>query len=331
MVTSTSIHLLSLGGTIAMGARGPEGILVSLDAAALCASVAGEFPDVQLMGRDVAAVDSSTLDLDDVLDLVAAIDEAVAAGAHAVVVTTGTDTLEEVAFALQRLVAPTRVGIVLTGAMRSPTVVSHDGPANLRAALAVAQRPDVADLGVVVVMNDDIHGADFVAKSHATSTASFTSYPGALGWVGDGHSVVLTVPAPARARLAGPVGRGPRRVPLVTSYLGDEALLVGVVRDASLDGLVVEAFGSGRVTPATADVLVELATRLPVVVASRTGSGLVERGTYAGQGSEARLWRHGVVSAGWLPGLKARALLELLVRSGASAESVRATFAEFSL
>lgn len=332
MTTPHSVALVSLGGTIAMGETSPDGIRVSLDAAHLVASVHDEFPDLHLTGSDVRALDSSTLSLADVLDLRDAIHAAADRGAHAVVVTTGTDTMEEVAFALQRLLRPGRLGVVVTGAMRSPTVVSHDGPMNLRGALTVAGRDDVAALGVVIVMNDDIHGADFVTKSHATSTASFTSYPGALGWVGDGQSMVLSVPAPARVVLSErTIDRVERRVPLITSYLGDGALGVRALAGAGVDGLVVEAFGSGRVTPATAEALIELAATTPVVVASRTGAGLLERGTYAGEGSEARLWRHGIRSAGWLPGLKARVLLELLVRSGASPQEITAAFAAFAL
>ena len=314
-----------------MGEVSAEGIKVSISASELVSSVKDEFPSLEIHGIDIRSVDSSILVLSDVLALRAAIDEAAHAGAHAVVITTGTDTLEEVAFALQRLVTPNLLGVVVTGAMRSPTVVSHDGPMNLRGALNVASRDDVAHLGVLVVMNDDIHGADFVSKSHATSTASFTSYPGAIGWVGDGQSMVLFVPSPPLVVLSGLViDHGECRVALATSFLGDHGLIVKTVVDGGIDGLVVEAFGSGRVTPETANILIQLAQEIPVVVASRTGSGMLERGTYSGEGSEARLWSHGVISAGWLPGLKARVLLELLLRTDMSHGEIAASFATFA-
>ncbi len=321
------IAVVSLGGTIAMGHRGPDGLTVSLGANDFAHALAR--PDLSFTGVDLCSRDSSELSARDLSDLVTTLTRLGDEGIHHVIVTTGTDSMEEVAFALERL-APASARVVVTGAMRAPTLDSHDGPANLRAGLSVLTSAASRDLGVVVVMNDEIHGADLVRKSHATSTASFTSYPGALGWVGDGVALLVNRPATRRARLEGPLDPAARHVALVTTYLGDEGRTLHALGEGSLDGLVIEAFGSGRLTPHAADAALTLAQRLPVVVASRTGAGLLEHSTYSAPGSESRLLAGGVLSAGWLTGVQARVLLELALRTGYSARLAE-LFAEFQI
>jgi len=107
------------------------------------------------------------------------------------------------------------------------------------------------------------------------------------------------------------------------------------LRASNLGGLLIDTgFAAGNLLDVTAmalaaDAMIELATSAPVVLASRTGSGLVEDCTYSGAGSESRLLSHGVLSAGWLPGVEARLLLELLLRQGRSHAELSDSFEEF--
>ncbi|MFC0006296.1 asparaginase [Micromonospora siamensis] len=320
-----SVALFALGGTIAMAGTGSGGVVNRLTAADLTAAVP-QLADIPLDVRDVDAVPSAALTYPQILDLVDAAGAAVAAGATGVVVTQGTDTLEETAY-LADLVWPHPAPLVVTGAMRNPTLAGPDGPANLLAAVRVAAAPAARDLGVLVAFNDEVHAARYVRKTHSTSTATFASpNTGPLGHLVEGQVRLLTRP-PRHAPLS-EVDRGrlaATRVALHTVTLDDDvALLDAVARDR--DGLVVAGFGVGHVPPAFAPALGALAERMPVVLTSRTGAGAVLRNTYGAVGSETDLQRRGLVNGGLLDPYKAKVLLRLLLAGGADRAQVRAAF-----
>lgn len=233
----------------------------------------------------------------------------VAPACDGVVVTHGTDTMEETAYALA-LQLQLDVPVVLTGAMRPPRAPGADGPANLLSAVRVAATPGTAALGPVVVMHDEIHLARFVAKVHTGHVAAFAS-PGSgpVGGIVEGR-VHLTARPMAGDFLGMPQSLD-GRVELIWVAAGADGLLVDA---ASLraDGIVVAGTGGGHVPPAMVPSLRAAVGRgLPVVLASRTGAGPVLDHTYGGVGSETDLLSTGLRSAGNLAPLKAR--LRLLV------------------
>jgi L-asparaginase len=251
------------------------------------------------------------------LEALAAEIAAAAGGVDGVVITQGTDTIEETAFVLDRLV-PSSMPVVVTGAMRNPTLAGADGPANLLAAVQVAASAQTRGLGCLVVMNDEIHAARFVRKLHTSSTAAFSSGPaGQLGWLAEG-AVRLVCRLDAMPGLH--VAAQPRdvKVALLTMALGDDGALVDAVAGAGIDGLVVAGMGGGHVPPSVADALERAARRLPVVLASRAGAGEVLARTYGFPGGEIDLQRRGLIRAGWLDGIKAKALLTLMLRHGSA-------------
>ncbi|MEU2611687.1 asparaginase domain-containing protein [Micromonospora sp. NPDC007271] len=320
-----TVALFTLGGTIAMAGTSGQGVVNRLTGAQLTAAVPG-LADLPLDVHDVQAVPSAALTYRQVLDLVDAAGAAVAAGATGAVITQGTDSLEETAF-LADLVWPHPAPLVITGAMRNPTLAGPDGPANLLAAARVAAAPAARDLGVLVAFNDEIHAARFVRKTHSTSTATFASPDaGPLGHVIEAEVRLLTRP-PRRAPLP-PVDAdrlAATRVALHTITLDDDvALLDALARD--VDGLVVAGFGVGHVPPAFAPALGALAERMPVVLASRTGAGSVLRHTYGAVGSETDLLRRGLVCGGLVDPYKAKVLLRLLLAGGADRAEVHAAF-----
>ncbi|MEU9741964.1 asparaginase [Micromonospora chersina] len=321
-----TVALFTLGGTIAMAGTGSGGVVSRLTGADLTAAVPG-LAGIPLDVRDVEAVPSAALAYQQILDLVDAAGAAVADGATGVVVTQGTDTLEETAF-LADLVWPHPEPLVFTGAMRNPTLAGPDGPANLLAAARVAAAPAARDLGVLVAFNDEVHAARFVRKTHSTSTATFASpNAGPLGHVIEGAVRLLTRP-PRHAPLP-PVDRdrlAATRVALHTVTLDDDAALLDALTPG-LDGLVVAGFGVGHVPPDFAPALGALAARMPVVLASRTGAGSVLRDTYGAVGSETDLRRRGLVCGGLLDPYKARVLLRMLLAGGADRPAVDGAFA----
>ena len=122
----------------------------------------------------VATVPSGDLRLRDLFELRDQVARAIRSGTQGVVVTQGTDTLEETAYAFELLTSFDEP-VVFTAAMRSSDALSPDGPANLMAAVRVAACPDARGSGVLVVLNDEIHSATDVRKMHTSSTAAFAS------------------------------------------------------------------------------------------------------------------------------------------------------------
>ena len=320
------VAVISLGGTIASSASpGERGATPRLDAKDLLVDVGGLAQIASIDARAFRRVPSCDLSLADVIALVEEIHASLDAGAVGVVVTQGTDTLEEVAFALDLLVRRDEP-VVVTGAMRNASDVGADGPANLLDAVRVAITPAARGLGTLVVLGGEIHAARFVRKTHPTSPATFRSMSlGPLGWLSEGRAR-LTFSLRRWPDVMGPVGAA-APVALVAASLGDELDLLDYVANAGYRGVVVDALGGGHVPSVTVERLARLAEEMPVVIASRTGAGESLTRTYSYGGSEIDLLARGLMSAGALDARKARVLLSLLVGSGANLEECRAAFA----
>jgi len=319
-----SVALFTLGGTIGM-AGGHRLTGEDLAAAVPGLSELGRPVEIQ----DIEAVPSANLTAAKMLEVVEAASKAVADGATGVVVTQGTDTLEETAFLVDQM-WPHSQPFVLTGAMRNPTLAGPDGPANLLAACRVACSPAARDLGALVVFKEEIHAARWVRKTHSTSTSTFLSpNVGPIGHVVEDQVRVLTRPA----RLDGvhgtaePAALDETRVALYTVTMDDDGLLLKGLADTH-QGLVVAGFGVGHVPAALAPVLGDLAATMPVVLTSRTGAGSVLRKTYRSVGSESDLLNRGLIDGGFLDPYKARVLLRLLLATNEGPDEIVAAFAQ---
>lgn len=326
------VSIVALGGTIAMTRTGPGGAVPTLDGDALIAAVPELATAAEVSATSFMQVPGAHLTLEDVVALSREISRHVDAGAAGVVVTQGTDTIEEVAFALD-LLLEMEAPVVVTGAMRNPTAPGADGPANLLAAVQVAASSEARGLGALVVFNDEIHAARYVQKTHTTSAATFASpLTGPLGWVIEGR-VRIATRAPTQPRItlddiSAPPGIVP--VALLTASLGDDGRFIDEVERLGYGGLVYQAFGAGHVHLPVATKLKRLASAMPVVMASRTGSGETLRHTYGFKGSESDLLEGGLIGAGMLDGPKARILLSLLLTEGAHNGEIARTFAAWA-
>lgn len=318
------IRVIALGGTIAMTPDAAGGAVPTLTAADLVAAVPGLADVGEVTADTFRAVPGAHLRLADLVALAGEIDRATgdAGGAvDGVVVTQGTDTLEETAFALDLLCA-SDAPIVVTGAMRTPAQPGADGPANLLASCRTAASPRARGCGVLVVLDDTIHAARFVGKRHTSRPSAFASEPaGPVGWVAEDR-VRLPLRPRARVHLDVPADATLPRVALVTAALGDDLDHLDVL---DVDGVVVEAFGAGHLPAAVVDRVSALAERVPVVLASRTGAGETYRHTYGFDGSERDLLARGLVPAGALDGPKARLLLALTLASSGDVKDLVAT------
>ncbi len=319
------VVLFTLGGTISMAGSDNGGVVSRLGGRDLLPSAVDE---VELDVRDLRAVPSAHLSFDDILDVVDVASASVAKGACGVVLTQGTDTLEETAFLIDSVwihEAP----FVVTGAMRNPTLPGADGPANVAAAVRIAADPASRGRGTLVVFNDEIHAARHARKSHSSNPATFVSPDlGPLGHVVEGVPRFLAS-VPPRHTLSGftRADLAAVRVALYTTTLDDDGLLLHGIGQTHA-GIVVAAFGVGHVPGRLAPVLGELAGVVPVVLTSRTGAGAVFSDTYGATGSERDLLARGLVNGGFLHPYKARVLLRLLLASGAGPDAIAAAFAE---
>jgi L-asparaginase len=321
------VAVASLGGTITMTAKtGSDGVVPSLSASDLLASVGGFPPSIDVRATTLCTKPGASLEFTDIADALAWSREAVDEGAAGVVLIQGTDTLEETSYLLD-LYWERPEPLVVTGAMRSPQQPGADGPANLIAALLAAAAPGSRDQGVLVVLNDEVHAASRVRKCDATSVGAFGSAPfGPLARIHEGAVVYgnhLTRVAP----LSGQLPVRPAKVALVEACLGDAGELLGLASEADFDGVVLSAFGAGHVSSALAAMVSKAVARVPVVFASRTGAGSVLADTYGFVGSERDLRDRQAVSAGWLDARKARILLSCLLTAGEPVEGIRAEFA----
>jgi L-asparaginase len=320
------VAVFTLGGTISFvpGARDGMG---ALDAGRQLAGVRTP-ANVELRPVTFRTIPSADLELADLLELAAAIEAAIDAGARGVVVTQGTDTLEESAYLLD-LLLPTGAPVVITGAMRNASLPGADGPANLDAALRVAADPLARDLGVLVVLNDRIHLARFVRKQHSSFPSAFGSdVVGPVGWISEGR---VRIPLLARRRSAPinvPRDRALPRVALLRSAMGDDDTLLTAVESGGYAGLVIEAFGAGHLSRRLAGTVKTVAGRLPVVFCSRAGAGELFAATADYPGSERDLLDGGLIPGGALDGIKARLLLILLLAAGADRAEIVTRFAE---
>lgn len=318
------ISVAALGGTIAMrAAPGRDGVVPTLTAD----SLVGGIPEL----REVARIDAVTLsNLPSASLTPAAVLEAVdwassevQRSQRGVVITQGTDTLEETSY-LASLVWDRDEPLVFTGAMRSPAQPSADGPANLIAACRVAGSASARGLGVLLVMDDDIHEARWAQKTHSTALDSFRSPPvGPLGHVVE-HRVRLHRPATPGHTVARPTSDP--YVPVLETHLGDEGATLRAIREFGADGVVIAAFGAGHVSAAMARGIEVTARSIPVVVSSRTQAGGTLTNTYGFEGSEIDLARRGAILSGSLDPRKSRILLWALLGAGTPSDGLPDAF-----
>jgi len=271
------VRVLAAGGTIAM--RG-ERAVPALDAAELVEQLP-QVAGFHLEAETVLSLPSTHLTLTDALALAR---RARAAGERdeGVVLTTGTDTMEEVAMVCA-LTYGGAAPIVITGANRPGSAPGADGPANLLDAIILARSRAAADLGVVVAFGGEVHAATTVRKVDSTGPVAFGSpTAGPVGRIVEGRVWLHATPR-RPAPLA--VDRLEHRVVTVTTGLGDDgAILRHAARSG--DGVVLVALGAGHLSPAVLHELRGAAQRVPLLITCRPDRSSMLFSTYGFEGAE---------------------------------------------
>lgn len=237
-----------------------------------------------------------------------------------VVITHGTDTLEETAYFLDTMALPD-IPVVLTGAMRSSNELGSDGIYNYLSALRVASHEKSKDKGVLVVMNDEIHAAKYVTKTHTTNVSTFqTPTHGPLGIIMK-NDILYFKTAEPRVRFELETISG--TVPIIKAYAGMGDGIISLLSPDSVDGIVIEALGAGNIPPQAALALEQLMTNnIPVVLVSRCFNGIAEP-VYAYDGGGVQLAKKGVLFVKELNAQKARIKLLIALNAGLKGQELK--------
>lgn len=302
------ILVLHTGGTIAMKENQLTGS-VSPDTQNPLLNAPITLPeDADLIVEDIFNLPSPHITPDHMLKIKNRIQKAYEKGIDSVVITHGTDTLEETAYFLDITIGHL-LPIVLTGAMRSSNELGSDGLYNFASAIRVAACPNAKGQGVLVVMNDEIHAARYVTKTHTTNVATFrTPSIGPVGMVNKNE--ILFLQKTLNTQYAD-VDSISGFIPILKAYAGMNGELLEGLTHTSLDGLVIEALGAGNLPPENIKPLQKmLAAHIPVVLVSRCFNGIAEP-VYDYAGGGIQLQKMGVIFCPNINSQKAR--LKLLV------------------
>lgn len=240
-----------------------------------------------------------------------------------IIITHGTDTLEETAYLLD-LTVETDKPIILVGAMRNSSEVGWDGPSNLLSAIRVASSDDACGLGVVVVMNETILAAGEATKTHTESFDSFQNPDfGPLGVVDKGEVIIRRTPVRRDHISANDIVEP---VWLIKMAAGFDSTLLDACIDAGAKGLVIEALGRGNVPPDSVKGIARaISNGVPVVMVSRCLRGRIYK-SYGYVGGGKHLLDLGVIFADFLNGQKARIKLALALAVTKDPAGIRSLF-----
>lgn len=319
------VVVVTTGGTIASRLDHERGsVVAALGGQDLMETLGGAAPDVAVEVSEFCNLGSYLLDLTTAFALAKTVERRLAdPGVSGVVVTHGTDTMEESAF-MADLVVGSDKPVVFTGAQRDNDEPDRDGPRNLASAIRAAASARTRGLGTMILFDQELHAARDATKTHAYRVGAFQSAEhGKLGEI-DRDEVIIHR-RPALRRTVG-TDRIEPRVDLVKLAMGCDGRFLRCALETGARGLVIEAFGRGNANPevvaATKDAV---AAGIPVVVTSRCPQGRV-RPIY-GNGGGKDMAAAGAIFAGDLSGIKARVLLAVLLGRSRSREELTEAFA----
>ena len=320
------VKLIATGGTIAMKIDPVKHAPVpAISGEDLVSTV----PEIAKIARievlNLSNVPSDYMDPDRWIQLQKAVTEALARPEVAgVIVSHGTDTLEETAYFLDLTVNNPKP-IVLIGAQRNASEKDFDGPRNLYNAARVCVAPEAKGKGAMIVLNNQINAAREVTKTHTSDVETFKS--GDFGFLGVAdHDRVIFYRAPLRRQYVGLTAEKLPYVEIVPMYGGASGNMVKAAVAAGAKGLVIEALGWGNVNVPMYEAIKEAAGKgIPVVISTRVYNGRVLP-VYGFQGGGKTLKDAGAIMGDDLSAAKARILLMLALQTNPKPEQIQALF-----
>lgn len=318
-----NILILHTGGTIAMEEDHNTGAVLQKGYNPLLQYIP-QSNTVHLIVEDVFYLPSPHITPKEMLVLQQIIDTRVnAERIDGVVITHGTDTLEETAYFLD-ITVQANIPIVVTGAMRSSNELGSDGLYNFLSAVKVASSDEAKGKGVLVVLNDEIHSATNVTKTHTSNVATFQSPQyGPIGVVTK-QGVIFHQALLHREHYR--IGAITKNVVLLKAYAGMNETLLQAIENLHVDGLVIEALGQGNLPPTTIPALERLISKdVPVILVSRCFNGIAQD-VYSYEGGGKQLKEIGAIFTNGLNGQKARLKLLVALEVASTIEDIRNLF-----
>lgn len=316
------VCLLTTGGTIASRRQPDSGdVIADVGGPELRAMLRDPLPGIELQVEEFCNVGSYAFDLPLAFDLAMRINEKLDdLGFDGVVVTHGTDTMEESAYMADLLLRSDKP-VVFTGAQRAADQPDSDGPRNIADSARLAASPRARDLGAMICFEQEFHAARDVTKTHTSRVDTFMSGEhGNLGAIDVGQ--VFVHRRPALRKTYAPTSVEPN-VELVKMTIGSTE---GYVRYAAANGskaIVIEGFGIGNAPPSVTKAVADIIeSGIPVIMTSRCQRGRVK--PVYGNGGGRDLAEAGAIFAGDLNGPKARVLTSVLLGLGLDAKDLKA-------
>lgn len=303
------IALASIGGTISMQVSNNGGITPQIGAKDFISAIPEIKKIAQISTHNLFSIASGHITFQNLLEAYNWAKNA-AKDSQGIIITQGTDTLEESAFFLS-LLWNEPIPLILTGAMRSSDELGYDGLNNIYNAITlIVNYPSSLNTGVMVVMNNTIHHPLWMQKKHSLALETFDSMHQELGIIFENKVEFF--------RPLSPLPKFPnlqtlhKKVFCYEHSLDDEKEILEWAGE-KYDGIVIAGYGAGHTNLQTRDTIIKIAKTKPVIMCARTYAGPSAISTYGYLGSEIDLQKEGVVMSKWLQPKKARILLAILL------------------
>lgn len=295
--------------------------LISDNQKSLLDSIRSYIPEIDVSSIEFSLKPSPSMEIDDLFNLAKlTFSQLEKDNVDGVVITHGTDTLEESAYFLN-LLKNSKKPIVFTGSMRTFSELGYDGFNNIISSILVASSPDSYNQNVLVVLNDSINSSAEVTKTHTLSLDTFKSLEfGPLGIIDEKRVIYYRKTLSNLEPLK--LVNQKKRVEIIKCYIDSGSDILNFLVDSGVDGIVLEALGRGNVPPKMLQgIKYAISKNIPIVLVSRAPMGRVVD-SYGYEGGGAHLRSLGVYFATNLNSVKARMLLLLLLNNSTKNEKI---------